>query len=396
MTLPPFLSATHQRIFSFAQERNACTNACTRMNAKAHDMLIQCTKGKCPKLFHISCAEAGGPAGIAYIITSCVIIASRRTSRSRWPPHRYPRAPAALVLPPLLRKIRVSAGVFKVTLMRVLEEHCSVEVWDAGDVREFKWDSIILGAPRLPTTMFPAVATHSHSHAPTRTRRRRTPNVHPVPKAASAALSSGPCFPNANIMNPSGNIIPAATSVQSQNPKTQAQDLYSVLKHEYWQYPGAAYFTAIAPAHPRPSTSTSGSASTHSNTFSYTNEHKSIHALDYATQGCKCQCHMSAPHLAVPVALQFCAPVTSGIIIRSRSCSLSRSRTRNVRARIRAGGTRAAWSADLFCVADEGQMYRNMVRRSVCGNRNTCDRRSLSGSGDENSTSSEWIGFNAI
>jgi hypothetical protein len=43
-------------------------------------------------------------------------------------------------------KIRVSAGVFEVSLIRVIEETKSVEVlWDRGIKREFKWGSVVFG-----------------------------------------------------------------------------------------------------------------------------------------------------------------------------------------------------------------------------------------------------------
>ncbi|KAJ7432977.1 hypothetical protein B0H11DRAFT_2259931 [Mycena galericulata] len=101
---------------------------------------------------------------------------------------------------------RVSVGVLTVTLMCMLEERRSLEVlWDTGDVREFKWNSFILGAMRLPTT-FP-VTTHSHSHA-----------AHPHATATYPKPSSCPRFPNANITSSSGNITPAAASAQSHNP----------------------------------------------------------------------------------------------------------------------------------------------------------------------------------
>jgi hypothetical protein len=44
-------------------------------------------------------------------------------------------------------KIRVSAGVFEVSLLRVMEEISSVEVlWDRGLKREFKWGSVVFGS----------------------------------------------------------------------------------------------------------------------------------------------------------------------------------------------------------------------------------------------------------
>jgi hypothetical protein len=50
-------------------------------------------------------------------------------------------------LPPMSRiKIRVSSGVFEVSLVRIIEETGSVEVlWDRGIKREFKWGSVIFG-----------------------------------------------------------------------------------------------------------------------------------------------------------------------------------------------------------------------------------------------------------
>lgn len=44
-------------------------------------------------------------------------------------------------------KIRVSAGVFEVSLLRVIDETKSVEVlWDRGVKREFKWGSVVFGS----------------------------------------------------------------------------------------------------------------------------------------------------------------------------------------------------------------------------------------------------------
>ena len=57
-----------------------------------------------------------------------------------------------LALPPSsLIRIRISAGLFEVSLLRVIEERGSVEVvWDrdaAGNTvkREFKWGSVLMG-----------------------------------------------------------------------------------------------------------------------------------------------------------------------------------------------------------------------------------------------------------
>jgi hypothetical protein len=54
-------------------------------------------------------------------------------------------------------KIRVSSGVFEVTLLKVIEETGSVEVlWDRGNKREFKWGSVVFGnteAQQRPTAL---------------------------------------------------------------------------------------------------------------------------------------------------------------------------------------------------------------------------------------------------
>ena len=46
-----------------------CT-ACTKPRSKSHGAPIQCTKGKCPKAFHVSCARDGHSNGIIYEVLS--------------------------------------------------------------------------------------------------------------------------------------------------------------------------------------------------------------------------------------------------------------------------------------------------------------------------------------
>lgn len=54
-------------------------------------------------------------------------------------------------------KIRVSAGVFEVSLIRVIEETSSVEVlWDRGVKREFKWGSVVFGNTDGPVLQKPS------------------------------------------------------------------------------------------------------------------------------------------------------------------------------------------------------------------------------------------------
>lgn len=52
------------------------------------------------------------------------------------------------LLPTMSRiKVRVSSGVFEVSLLRVIDETKSVEVlWDRGVKREFKWGAIVFGS----------------------------------------------------------------------------------------------------------------------------------------------------------------------------------------------------------------------------------------------------------
>ena len=63
-----------------------------------------------------------------------------------------------LALPSMARiKIRVSAGVFEVSLIRVIEETSSVEVlWDRGVKREFKWGSVVFGSNDGPVQQNPS------------------------------------------------------------------------------------------------------------------------------------------------------------------------------------------------------------------------------------------------
>ncbi|TFY57769.1 hypothetical protein EVJ58_g6826, partial [Rhodofomes roseus] len=196
---------------------NLKCSACTKTRYKAHGAPIQCTKGKCPKAFHVSCARSGGDNNIVYqevreVEKEVVLLDSRQPNAVNIPPgapstgvagteqampidpsltiasalatpsfaQSEPRVlklikkievqvlcpqhnPAVaeakravkqekirndlLALPPMSRiKLRVSAGVFEVSLVRIIEESSSVEVlWDRGLKREFKWGSVVFG-----------------------------------------------------------------------------------------------------------------------------------------------------------------------------------------------------------------------------------------------------------
>ncbi|KAI0357046.1 hypothetical protein OH77DRAFT_1422521 [Trametes cingulata] len=209
-----------------------CT-ACTKPRNRVHGAPIQCTKGKCPKAFHVSCARDGHANGIVYRVLrevekEVVLLDSQgpvpppaptpsappdgdsvpidpalvgeqpmdvdpghatlslpTTQPQPQQPQQHQPSPSPqvlkrikktevevlchqhnpavlaakkvqqqdrirnqlLALPPMSRiKLRVTAGVFEVTLLRVLEESHAVEVlWDRGLKREFKWRSVVFG-----------------------------------------------------------------------------------------------------------------------------------------------------------------------------------------------------------------------------------------------------------
>jgi len=63
-----------------------------------------------------------------------------------------------MALPSMSRiKIRVSAGVFEVSLVKVVEDSGSVEVlWDRGLKKEFKWGSVVFGSTDGPVHQKPS------------------------------------------------------------------------------------------------------------------------------------------------------------------------------------------------------------------------------------------------
>lgn len=68
-------------------------------------------------------------------------------------------------------KIRVSAGVFEVSLIRVIEETGSVEVlWDQNTKREFKWGSIVFGNTDTPIEQKPGECGPSRPPSTSTTR----------------------------------------------------------------------------------------------------------------------------------------------------------------------------------------------------------------------------------
>ncbi|KAL1701740.1 JmjC domain, hydroxylase-domain-containing protein, partial [Schizophyllum commune] len=228
-----------------------CT-ACVRARAKAHGAPIQCTKGKCSKAFHISCAREGGEAGISFRVLDevekqvvlvdayaaggggamdvdgqgqqgsdegTVIKTIRKTEVEVLCSQHNPTVAASKkaakqtrirdqlrALPPLSRiKLRVSSGVFEVTLVRVLEEACAVEViWDRGARREFRWGSVVFGATDMPVEQKP-------------TELSATTPSHPQTPAPSYSQTPAPSYPQPQFTYqppPLSYVVPGATYAQ--------------------------------------------------------------------------------------------------------------------------------------------------------------------------------------
>ncbi|KAG6828873.1 hypothetical protein H0H92_006482 [Tricholoma furcatifolium] len=246
-------------------------SACTKTRPKAHGAPIQCTKGKCSKAFHVSCARDGAAFGIMYnvvreiekdvilvgppvpdapppvLVTPGSIDAvpmqvdgaaqhDQAAAGSGYEPkpqvvktikkfeiqvlcsQHNPIIAAAkkeakqdkiktelLALPEMARiKLRVSSGVFEVSLIKVIEATGSVEVlWDKGEKREFKWNCVIFGNTDMPVQQKPTemdmksepssgvpVQTYSSVRAATAAALRNTQYPHPHHAGAGGVAGS--------------------------------------------------------------------------------------------------------------------------------------------------------------------------------------------------------------
>ncbi|OBZ73253.1 Lysine-specific demethylase 4D [Grifola frondosa] len=276
-----------------------CT-ACTKNRHRAHGAPIQCTKGKCPKAFHVSCARDGSRSGIVYHVlrevekevvlldAQGVLPASNEFDDMAVNPNGVPQEnimdvdhavhvvgapdtvhaqspgprvlklirklevqvlcmqhnPAIaeakkvlkqekirrdlLALPPMTRiKLRVSAGVFEVSLLRVIEESKSVEVlWDRGVRREFKWGSVVFGntegvtVGQKPTELAPeneqsvSATPSSHSRLPLLPTPAPPANSHVQHQLGSSSLMRIPT-PSSSAPPPISPRIPAHQPYQS-------------------------------------------------------------------------------------------------------------------------------------------------------------------------------------
>ncbi|KAF8639027.1 hypothetical protein AX17_001779 [Amanita inopinata Kibby_2008] len=285
---------------------NLKCSACTKTRQKAHGAPVQCTKGKCSKAFHVSCAREGHDAGIVFTVLrevekEVVLVdptngnsqvdlhpmqvdgapleqsSSTTVDATIIAPEQQPLVPASrvlkvvkkqeveilctqhnpivaaakkankqdkirsdlLALPSMARiKIRVSAGVFEVSLIRVIEETKSVEVlWDRGIKREFKWGSVVFGSTVANVQQKPseiiAESEQNHQSVPVNMRSAAADNT--------LALASG-----------SASSLPPRAGTMAGQYSTGGQYYYPTPAgpYDYWSYQGArSPYTANGP-HP--------------------------------------------------------------------------------------------------------------------------------------------------
>ncbi|KAF9073520.1 JmjC domain, hydroxylase-domain-containing protein [Rhodocollybia butyracea] len=287
---------------------NLKCSACTKIRPRAHGAPIQCTRGKCLKAFHVSCARDGQDNNIVFEVlrevekevvlldvnsnpshsrtqvdgsfndsgngafdhqTQNVLTIIKKVEVQILCSQHNPAVAAArkaskqdkiksdlLALPPMSRiKLRVSAGVFEVSLVRVIEECGSVEVlWDRGLKKEFKWSSIVFGktdgpvlqkpsepAPDLPRTTIlslappssirptsiPTIQTNgtsaSHNPHPTSTACDH-PTYQPQPAPFYGPQPAGTPNPYRNYYASAGNTLAgSASSAASSYPLWKQQ-----------------------------------------------------------------------------------------------------------------------------------------------------------------------------
>ncbi|KZV77775.1 JmjC-domain-containing protein [Peniophora sp. CONT] len=151
--------------------------ACKSTRAKQHGAPVQCTKGRCPKAYHVSCARdtaeidfalvremekeipAGPPVSVGEGYPPVVPVRKVKKWEARvFCAQHNPAAIAAkqsakedklrtamLALAPGSRvKVRVSSGVFEVSLVCVDADARTLDVlWDRAIQRSFKWGSVV-------------------------------------------------------------------------------------------------------------------------------------------------------------------------------------------------------------------------------------------------------------
>ncbi|GJJ16220.1 hypothetical protein Clacol_010516 [Clathrus columnatus] len=169
-------------------------SACTRPKYKLHGSPIQCTKGKCSKAYHVSCAIAGlsdtsyrvveetekevvllepeipvtadegshqgqdtslgahddsGPKVLKTIKKYVVeVLCSQHNPAmmAKRKANKDDKLKADVMALKEMDRVRIrnSSGVFEVSLVKVYEDRGTIEVlWDGGAKREFRWGSIV-------------------------------------------------------------------------------------------------------------------------------------------------------------------------------------------------------------------------------------------------------------
>ncbi|KAF9005231.1 JmjC domain, hydroxylase-domain-containing protein [Cyathus striatus] len=295
---------------------NLKCSSCTKNKPKGHGAPVQCTKGKCPKAFHVSCARDGAANGLVFQLVRevekevvllepaipCVPISHMSVDIPQGsvamtvdvlpsasnPAHESPDAkvlkvikkleaqvlctqhnPAIaaakkankqdkirsdlLALPSMSRiKVRVSAGVFEVSLVRVMEETKSVEVlWDRGLKREFKWGSVVFGSTEGPVQQKPSEPA---------VEPERLVSVVPVTTYPSVSAATATC-PSSSFQDISTPASLASTSSVTSTSQTPAQSnatstRYGALsqqylypsQYNYWAYGGQPSQYSATPA----------------------------------------------------------------------------------------------------------------------------------------------------
>jgi len=275
-------------------------SACMKNRPKAHGAPIQCTKGKCPKAFHVSCARDSQEGGIVFNVLKEVekevvlldpIVGMTPITSTKVDPSTCPVDPIAmnvgllsppsrvikvikkfeiqvlctqhnpavaaakkaskqdkikndlLALPNMARiKIRVSAGVFEVSLVRVIEETSSVEVvWDRGIKREFKWGSVVFG-----TTDGPVHQKPSEPAPDSQPPRSAIPLSSGLPVPTYASVTAATAMHIYQPGQPYSNVVASTTKQSFAN---QTQYPHPSGRYDKWPYQ-TPYTGAQSPQNP--------------------------------------------------------------------------------------------------------------------------------------------------
>jgi hypothetical protein len=100
--------------------------------------------------YQLLCHQHNPVSDITSYYDALILMTSQATYEAKKSSKTDRQRAQLLALAPMSRiKIRVSAGVFEVSLLRVIEDAGAVEVvWDRGQKREFKFSSIVFGTTK--------------------------------------------------------------------------------------------------------------------------------------------------------------------------------------------------------------------------------------------------------